>query len=66
MFPAHSIVHYTRSTADLVSFVLRVPRLDEGVVFGSKALGLMAGTLIWMPGAPDVPGARLRGGGARR
>ena len=37
--PAHSIVHYTRSMGDLVSFVLRVPRLEEGVMFSGKALG---------------------------
>ena len=52
MFPAHSIVHYPRSTGDLMSFVLRVPGLNEGVMFGGKALGLMAGPLIWMLGAP--------------
>ena len=52
MFPAHSIVHYTWSTGDLMSFVLRVPGLNEGVMFGGKAWGWMAGTLIWMPGAP--------------
>ena len=38
MFPAHSILHYTRSTGALVSFVLRVLGLEEGVIFGGKAL----------------------------
>ena len=43
-------VSCTRSTGDLVSFVLWVPGLNEGVMFGGKALGLMARTLVWMPG----------------
>ena len=51
MFPPHSGVHHTQSTGDIGSFVLRVPGLDEGAMFGGKALRLMAGTLIWMLGA---------------
>ena len=43
----------------VVSFVLRVPGLEEGVMFGGKALGQMAGTLIWMPGAPGVRRANV-------
>ena len=36
--------------------------LEEGVAFGGKALGWMAGTLIWMPRAPGkrtLPGLTL-------
>ena len=36
----------------VVSFVLWVPRLEKGVMFSGKALGQMARTLLWMPGAP--------------
>ena len=35
----------------VVSFVLRVPGLEEGVISSGKALGWTTGTLIWMPGA---------------
>ena len=35
----------------VVSFVLGVPGLEEGVIFCGKALGWATGTLIWMPGA---------------
>ena len=38
-FSVHNIVHYTHSMGDLVSFVLTVPRLEEGVMFGGKGLG---------------------------
>ena len=30
--------------------VLRVPGVEEGVMFGGEALGYMAETLIWVPG----------------
>ena len=36
----------------VVSFVLRVLELEEGVMFSGKALGWRAGILIWMPGVP--------------
>ena len=42
----------------VVSFVLRVPGLEEGVISSSKALGWTTGTLIWMLGAPGTPGKR--------
>ena len=58
-FAAHSIVHCTQSTGNLVSFVLRVPGLEGGVLLGVKALGWMAGTLIWMPGAPGARRANV-------
>ena len=35
----------------VVSFVLRVLGLLEGVLFSGKTLGWTTGTLIWMPGA---------------
>ena len=35
----------------VVSFVLRVAGLEEGVIFSGKALGSTTGTLIWMLGA---------------
>ena len=34
----------------VVSFVLRVPGLEEGVISSGKAWGWTTGTLIWMPG----------------
>ena len=42
---------------------VREPGLEEGVMFGGKALGLMAGALIWLPGRP---GKRTLGIGRRR
>ena len=42
----------------VVSFVLRVRELEEGVIFSGKALGWTTRTLLWMPGAPGAPGAR--------
>ena len=39
MCPVHSIVHYARSRGDLVSFVLTVPGLEEGVLLGGQASG---------------------------
>ena len=44
MIPAHGIVHYMRPMGDPVSFVPGVPGLEEGVMFGGKALGYVAGT----------------------
>ena len=35
----------------VVSFVLRVPGLEEGVMSSGKGWGWMTGTLIWMPSA---------------
>ena len=43
----------------VVSFVLRVPVLEEGVMFSGKAWGWAARTLIWMPGAPGVRRANV-------
>ena len=42
----------------VVSFVLRVPELEEGVISSGKAWGWTTGTLIWMPGSQGAPGAR--------
>ena len=42
----------------VVSSVLRVPGLEEGVISSCKAWGWTTGTLIWMPGAPGAPGKR--------
>ena len=36
----------------VVSFVLRIPGLEEGVIYSGKAWGWTSGTLIWVPGAP--------------
>ena len=36
----------------LMSFVLRVPQLEEGVISSGKAWGWTTGILIWMPSAP--------------
>ena len=35
----------------VVSFMLRVPGLEEGVISSGKPWGWTTGTLIWMPGA---------------
>ena len=42
----------------VVSFVLRVLGLEQGVIFSGKALGWTTGILIWMPGAGHAPGKR--------
>ena len=44
----------------LVSFVFRVPGLEEGLMFSGKALGWTAGTLIW------TRRANMQGGGGFR
>ena len=51
----------------VVSFVLRVPELEEGVISSVKAFGWSTGTLISMPGVPgarraNVPAATARNG----
>ena len=43
----------------VVSFVLRVPWLEEGVISSGKALGWTTGTLIWMLGAPGARWANV-------
>ena len=43
----------------VVSFVLRVPGLEEGVISRGKAWGWTTGTLIWMPGAVGARRANI-------
>ena len=43
----------------VVSFVLGVIGLEEGVIFSGKVLGWTTGTLIWMPRAPSVRWANV-------
>ena len=45
----------SQSTGDLLSFVLRVPGLEEGVMFGGYSIGIVGRHIDWMPG---MPGAR--------